>query len=663
MSEFCVHATQNCNIESIVRNGLLASTGLYHWLGYGSYGYHVCYDAPRGGLVAFNNALTFANRKYGSDVGCVLLEVITENILDLQHPAIYSSLEQFRALVTRRARDMGFRIEQNDGIFRPLWHFVIDAFILVIEALSGSRIDLVQAQFHGKDTTPVDEIITPEVCIKNPRSVISRKRIVTYSEIPRPAENNLDWLPSNAVLKAASKATDFVNELCDSEFADLVFKVAEGANNADEKNPRFRSCPRVPIVARNSGITAAELLGALTAISNANLMTNNIFQTDQLSSLSGPEELRRINELVGKSTGLIVVADAEDVSIGTVLQCAKEKKLPVLVMANKDTRLPSQTRSTQNITVLDVGSKPIVKQIEAVVSGFITDNWNGNSVEAGARLAAAARNCNKSTYNGKVEYFRVIKKLIEKAAKSRYDREQPGLFGYGDAEALKKLPSDPEAAAETLRERVGLNKPRLSVADLLKILGRVKHVSLNLNTPGFLVPPGLHGAEYMLAINANDPITRQKFTIAHEIGHVVVGASKHELSAHDEEDWCNQFATALLIPKPLVEQYAQTAIGLSSWFEFAETFGVSRTVAMRRVWQCKKILLVFATGTSRDFSPVPVATRELLAICSNAPSGETRGLLKNCAPFITRRTKSGMEVVADLSGLESSESSIPALVH
>lgn len=87
-------------------------------------------------------------------------------------------------------------------------------------------------------------------------------------------------------------------------------------------------------------------------------------------------------------------------------------------------------------------------------------------------------------------------------------------------------------------------------------------------------------------VNQLHPLTRQRFTIAHELGHLFLHLPDKEVNFVDEELYretgnhstqeveANQFAGALLMPKDLVTQLwnrGQSVGGLASMFDVSVT--------------------------------------------------------------------------------------------
>lgn len=94
---------------------------------------------------------------------------------------------------------------------------------------------------------------------------------------------------------------------------------------------------------------------------------------------------------------------------------------------------------------------------------------------------------------------------------------------------------------------------------------------------------------YRICINANDRIERRRFTVCHEIGHIVLGLK----SNHNTEPWttgrplserlCDHFAAELLLPGKLFEPAAESApIGLTGIDALSQQFEASVTATGSR---------------------------------------------------------------------------------
>jgi hypothetical protein len=94
---------------------------------------------------------------------------------------------------------------------------------------------------------------------------------------------------------------------------------------------------------------------------------------------------------------------------------------------------------------------------------------------------------------------------------------------------------------------------------------------------------------YRICVNANDSIERRRFTICHEIAHIVLGLkSDHRTQAWTSsrplpERLCDLFAVELLLPAVLFKPAAEAApIGFASIDALAKTFEASVTATGSR---------------------------------------------------------------------------------
>lgn len=97
----------------------------------------------------------------------------------------------------------------------------------------------------------------------------------------------------------------------------------------------------------------------------------------------------------------------------------------------------------------------------------------------------------------------------------------------------------------------------------------------------------------LVFVNTRDAKTAQLFSLAHELGHVVIGrqgVSGGEDDHNENERWCNQFAAELLVPRDSLEDISveQREI-VKTISDLAPRFGVSREVLLWRLVELGKI--------------------------------------------------------------------------
>lgn len=127
------------------------------------------------------------------------------------------------------------------------------------------------------------------------------------------------------------------------------------------------------------------------------------------------------------------------------------------------------------------------------------------------------------------------------------------------------------------------------------------------------------GSGYCITINASDPPTRQRFTIAHELGHYIfhrnlvgdgvdddriyrsteVGRYHNTAIGPAQETEANAFAANLLMPHTLIKQ-ERAELGGDNVAELARRFGVSEQAMSIRLG------VRYDKATGGRAAPVPV---------------------------------------------------------
>ncbi len=148
--------------------------------------------------------------------------------------------------------------------------------------------------------------------------------------------------------------------------------------------------------------------------------------------------------------------------------------------------------------------------------------------------------------------------------------------------------------ARELVRKISPKTARVAVEDYVKEVGAILHVddTLGPQEAGWtFVKDGRH----YICVNGNDRQERQRFTVCHEIAHIVTGLpSEHEThpsgtyaARSPNEILCDVFAAELLLPfpifKPMVEKadISLAAIdGLAQHFEASVTATGSRFAAV-----------------------------------------------------------------------------------
>ncbi len=133
---------------------------------------------------------------------------------------------------------------------------------------------------------------------------------------------------------------------------------------------------------------------------------------------------------------------------------------------------------------------------------------------------------------------------------------------------MKSIRSEARNVAEALHDAVGTSASPVNFVPLIKWIEENLNMHINLiasNT--YLDDGGLSGKIYRtddqawILLNNNEPVTRQRFTLGHELGHLmetipsqVAHMSKIMPTGYDGERFANAFASEYLMPADLLKQ-------------------------------------------------------------------------------------------------------------
>jgi len=148
---------------------------------------------------------------------------------------------------------------------------------------------------------------------------------------------------------------------------------------------------------------------------------------------------------------------------------------------------------------------------------------------------------------------------------------------------------DAARKARVLITEAQLTSIPVDVERLVKhIGGEVRYVT-DLSVPGFTV--GINGKK-IIYIEQADPVVRQRFTICHEVGHIVLDIpTGHDRSNYPlvytgrskNEILCDVFAASLLLPDDAFKPLADNGdVDFSSVDRLADHFMASRTAVASR---------------------------------------------------------------------------------
>lgn len=118
--------------------------------------------------------------------------------------------------------------------------------------------------------------------------------------------------------------------------------------------------------------------------------------------------------------------------------------------------------------------------------------------------------------------------------------------------------------------------PIISYQEYARLCGVAPSTFLEEGYEGFSVT-GLRGRTLIL-YNDQSPLCRQRFTVAHELGHLLLHHQGH-LRRHEEE--ADFFASLLLLPDAVLNLLHSRGFSLTEAF-LMQTFGVSRNTARHK---------------------------------------------------------------------------------
>jgi len=160
--------------------------------------------------------------------------------------------------------------------------------------------------------------------------------------------------------------------------------------------------------------------------------------------------------------------------------------------------------------------------------------------------------------------------------------------------------SDIEKAAEQLREKWNLgNDPISNVISLLESK-KIKVIEIEEENKFDGLSVLIDNKYPVIVINKSFPVERKRFTLLHELGHLLLNINER-FSDKDEEMFCNRFAGALLLPEEAVYENFGTDrknISFPELKNIQELYGISIRAIMYRL----KDLVVISAGMHKGFS-------------------------------------------------------------
>lgn len=147
---------------------------------------------------------------------------------------------------------------------------------------------------------------------------------------------------------------------------------------------------------------------------------------------------------------------------------------------------------------------------------------------------------------------------------------------------------DAEMAANEFRNNIKISNTQ-PISDLISILENLGIIIIQINNENHIfddfdgLSESVNDIPIIVLLENMKDGARQRFTIAHELGHIILKISNKKL---DEEKCCNRFASSLLMPKEaVINEFGNTRINIS-FFEltaFKNEYKVSYAAIVYRL--------------------------------------------------------------------------------
>jgi Zn-dependent peptidase ImmA (M78 family) len=147
-----------------------------------------------------------------------------------------------------------------------------------------------------------------------------------------------------------------------------------------------------------------------------------------------------------------------------------------------------------------------------------------------------------------------------------------------------------QQTAKKLLADIGINTPPILIRDVINYIKKQRDLSIypwafGDDTDGIQVSKGDAVA---IGYNESQHPHRQRFTVAHEVGHLLLGHTEKNFvldlkSKKPEEVEANQFAAELLMPLDMVKKDVQNRIAAK---DMASKYNVSEEALWWKLYEC-----------------------------------------------------------------------------
>jgi Zn-dependent peptidase ImmA (M78 family)/transcriptional regulator with XRE-family HTH domain len=246
--------------------------------------------------------------------------------------------------------------------------------------------------------------------------------------------------------------------------------------------------------------------------------------------------------------------DVDLIAVGSRVRTARERAglsqrdVETRAGVSQPTLHRVETGRRTNATLADFDS------LAQVLGVGLDELLYGSAVEARVLAAARTSGCTEDALRAALGQGIELLKLDDRLDLVVAHLRQEAVHRMPDIPAAGSAHERGQAAAGRVREALGLG--RAPIADLVEA---VEHLT-GIDVGTIALPSGVAGvcvtdperATSIVLVNSDDAAARQRFTLAHELGHLLFGDKTHVDAVSGErspqEVLCDEFARNLLVP-------------------------------------------------------------------------------------------------------------------
>lgn len=261
------------------------------------------------------------------------------------------------------------------------------------------------------------------------------------------------------------------------------------------------------------------------------------------------------------------------------LEAAAERRLVALRESGRALTTDSQTEdyrcllsccSSQTEPSAPAMASPAGRKARYLASWAAEGTLSRIRFRAGGRLSAKTESALRYRIADHLQRYLEVETLVGR----------PAEFANPVPDARPRTGDEAESAAAELRLRWELGS-----GPVVNLLGVLEDNGIRIYEARGLVDfdglSGEFGPFPFIAVNAEHPADRVRFTAAHELGHVVCGLDDSE----GTEGACHAFGAAFLLPRSALERAfgpGRRKVTLGELGEVKETYGISLQAIMHR---------------------------------------------------------------------------------